>query len=213
MRFERKYRIPVLSAGHVEAVVKMHPAGFKKAYPDRWVNNVYFDTISKTAFQDNTAGIGQRQKFRIRWYGRPVTAIRHPVLETKIKENEAGSKISLKLDGAYGLENIAMLYETAQVHWQRNGTLQPSLLNSYRRSYWETTNKKFRITIDHKMHFGPVLGEKPARLLLPYYDETIVLEVKYPVGFEKDSDFIFQNLPFRQTKNSKYVTGLLMLYA
>jgi SPX domain protein involved in polyphosphate accumulation len=213
MRFERKYRIPALSAAHVEAIIKMHPAGFKKAYPDRWVNNVYFDTIGKTAFQDNTAGIGQRQKFRIRWYGRPMADIRRPVLETKMKDNEAGYKISFGLDAVYCPDTIYALYDTARLHWQKQGALQPSLVNSYLRSYWETPGKKFRITIDHKMYFGPVLMDRPVRGHLPYCDEAVVLEVKYPVSIEKESDFIFQYLPFRQTKNSKYVSGLRLLYA
>ena len=49
--------------------LRMHPSGFVKSYPDRQVNNVYFDSWDYRAFAENLAGISQRSKVRYRWYG------------------------------------------------------------------------------------------------------------------------------------------------
>ena len=41
MRYERKYRIEQASFQEVLHTVKMNPAAFRTAFPDRWVNSVY----------------------------------------------------------------------------------------------------------------------------------------------------------------------------
>ena len=47
----------------------MHPAGFFSPYPERQVNNVYFDTWDYRAYAENLAGVSERSKVRYRWYG------------------------------------------------------------------------------------------------------------------------------------------------
>ena len=39
------------------------------AFPDRIVNNVYFDTPDLAAFEANLWGAPERRKCRLRWYG------------------------------------------------------------------------------------------------------------------------------------------------
>ena len=41
---------------------------FRKQYPDRKVNSIYFDTPVFTDVWDNINGFGNRKKIRIRWY-------------------------------------------------------------------------------------------------------------------------------------------------
>ena len=44
MRYERKYKIEGVSLGIILQSIAMHPAGLSKIYPDRQINNIYFDT-------------------------------------------------------------------------------------------------------------------------------------------------------------------------
>lgn len=44
--------------------VRMHSAGFTSPYPDRWVNNVYFDTYEGAAYSENLSGSSARTKIR-----------------------------------------------------------------------------------------------------------------------------------------------------
>ena len=66
-------------------------------------------------------------------------------------------------------------------------------------------------TIDWDMKFGHFQTHLRH---LPYKDENgIVLELKYDTIFEKEADRITQHIPFRLTKNSKYVNGVSMVMA
>ena len=87
-RYERKFLVSDsnLNRHEMEKVIKFHPSYFYKLYPDRFVNNVYFDTPTYKDFHDNVAGLSHRNKFRIRWYGDFFGYILNPTLEIKIKK-------------------------------------------------------------------------------------------------------------------------------
>ena len=95
MRYERKYKIESITAEVVRQVVINHPASFRKIFPDRKVNNIYFDNIELSAYFDNVNGIADRQKIRVRWYGDDIFKIEQPKLEIKIKSNQLGFKKTL----------------------------------------------------------------------------------------------------------------------
>ena len=40
-----------------------------KIYDNRSVNSIYFDDVNFSSVRDNLAGLPQRNKFRLRWYG------------------------------------------------------------------------------------------------------------------------------------------------
>ena len=40
-----------------------------KTYNNRQVNSIYFDDVDFSSVRDNLAGISQRNKLRLRWYG------------------------------------------------------------------------------------------------------------------------------------------------
>ena len=90
-RHEYKYAITDLGIDAVRNMVRFHPMGFKKAYPDRQVNNYYLDTLELNYFYQNIDGISKRRKFRYRWYD-DYTNIKEVQLEIKFKENELGWK-------------------------------------------------------------------------------------------------------------------------
>ena len=75
MRYERKYKIESISADVVRQIVTNHPASFRKIYPDRKVNNIYFDNSELSAYFENVNGVSERRKFRVRWYGEDIFKI------------------------------------------------------------------------------------------------------------------------------------------
>ena len=105
MRYERKYRITASDLAVVLQTVRNHPASFRKIFPDRQINNVYWDTLGLQTYHDNVMGIAERQKFRIRWYGNDVKKIEKPKLEIKKRVNELGDKDIFKINN-FELDNI-----------------------------------------------------------------------------------------------------------
>jgi SPX domain protein involved in polyphosphate accumulation len=206
MRYERKYKIENLSLSLVEQSIRLHPAGFRKIFPDRQVNNIYFDTSDWTTFKENVMGIAERKKFRVRWYGENLQEVEKPVFEIKIKSNQLGDKISYPIS-PFQLSNLNILIEEVQKLSEAKVPLIPTLLNSYNRSYFGTPDGKFRVTIDRNMRYFSMTNNTQ------FYnyrvqDEDVVLELKYDETLDLATDRITQHLPFRITKSSKYVNGI-----
>lgn len=208
MRFERKYRVDNLSMPHIKQIIKSHPASFYKLYPNRTVNNVYFDTPNMTCLNDNLMGINVRKKYRARWYGMDTQQITAPKLEVKYKENELGGKTIFDLP-LFQLSNIKGLEQEVNRLIPQQFSLQATLLNSYERSYWGTKDGKFRITIDANLRFHSLL-HSPNFKRYVHKDSVVIVELKYEQEDEKDLQRITRFLPFRLSKNSKYVNGILL---
>ncbi len=208
MRFERKYKVDDLSLDVVHQVVRMHPSSFRQIYPDRQINNIYFDTPSFTTYKDNVKGIADRKKYRVRWYAYDPFLIKQPRFEIKIKSNQLGKKEVHPLE-AFQLDNYLSLNRIVSHLSGAFIPLQASLMNAYHRSYYGTGNGKFRITIDHQLRYHSLLNG--ARFTnYQVADRGVVVELKYDAEYEEEANFIQQYLPFRQTKSSKYVTGITL---
>lgn len=208
MRFERKYRIDNLSIFHILQIIKVHPASFYKLHPDRFVNNIYFDTPNLTCLNDNLMGVNHRKKYRVRWYGADVHTIINPKLEVKYKENELGGKTVLDLE-PISLSNLNDIQQKVNALIPQQHTLKPTLLNSYYRSYWGTKDGKFRITVDAQLQFHSLM-HSPHFVNYVHKDAVVVVELKYDETDEKMLDEIVRFLPFRLSKNSKYVNGFML---
>ena len=46
---------------------------FKERYKSRIVNSIYFDDLNNSSANDNLAGIGFSEKYRLRWYDQNLT--------------------------------------------------------------------------------------------------------------------------------------------
>ena len=205
MRYERKYKVENINPDVVRQIIRMHPASFRKIYADRIINNVYFDTPAFRTAVDNVDGIGARKKYRLRWYGPRLDRLNDPVFEIKIKRNLLGKKERFQWNSLPYAELLARVKQWEENQsWVKN--LYPSLVNSYHRSYYGTTNQKFRLTLDYNLSFGPFNRERPLMVYrnLPF----VILELKYEAEDESQADAIRQYLPFRQTKSSKYAMGV-----
>ncbi|MFK8006803.1 MAG: polyphosphate polymerase domain-containing protein [Saprospiraceae bacterium] len=206
MRYERKYKIENLSYSLVEQSIRLHPAGFRKIFPDRQVNNIYFDTSDWTTFKENVMGIAERKKFRVRWYSENLQAIEKPVFEIKIKSNQLGDKISHPIS-PFQLSNLNFTLKEIQNLSEAKVPLFPTLLNSYHRSYFGTPDGKFRITLDRKLRYFSLLNNSKFNRY-QIENEEVVMELKYDETLDLATDRITQHFPFRMTKSSKYVSGI-----
>ena len=145
MRHERKYRILHQSFAFVQQMIRHHPRGFRSLYPDRQVNNIYLDTPQLQCCRDNVAGLAKRRKYRVRWYGEMgATVINNPKLEIKIKNDVLGDK-QIHPFPAFKLSDYRTVGTTVQNILALPIALQPTLLNTYQRSYYGLPNQKFRM--------------------------------------------------------------------
>jgi len=219
-RHERKFLLERQHLYQVNDLIKLHPARFGKVYQTRYVNNIYFDTPHFKHFSDSISGVSQRRKVRIRWYGDLFQNVQKPRLEFKEKQGHVCMKKISMLDGfqfkkGIGEREISLLLNNAKLPEERKiviRQLRPVLVNRYRREYWITRDKKYRLTVDSKMSFW---GWKRFRnyFLASSKDRyNLILELKYPLADDISFPKISRHFPFRQSRSSKYVTGIEHIY-
>jgi len=163
-RFEKKFDLRELQRFQIEQIVKNHPYSFSQIYYPRWINSIYFDTFDLKNYQENIMGIGHRTKYRVRWYG-DVTIDQvadGPILEKKIKKgligikekNSLGKIESKDVQAALNLSSIPeeMRSEVCQ--------LKPKVLIKYYRSYFQSFDGKFILTVDTDIQVSDVRQQK-----------------------------------------------------
>lgn len=216
LRYERKFMITDYSYSEVEQFIKFHPGCFSGIFQERMVNNIYLDTFGMNNYHDNIDGQQLRTKTRIRWYGNLFGRINTPVLEYKIKRGLLGYKNSFALnpfllDSKFDKQQLraALAVKTVNENVRTEIlSLIPTLLNSYRRRYFLSKDKKFRITIDHDLTYYQI-SYLQNKFVNKYQDfRSTILELKYDSVFEEDAKEIVSLFPFPITKNSKYLQGI-----
>ena len=207
MRNEVKYRIEGIPWRGVENHVLWSPAGFQPIFHKRRVHNVYFDKQDMNAFYDNINGVSHRGKMRVRWY-ESQGQISLAKIEIKKKSNLLGTKQLFHIPN-WDKKDFPELQRIVQEKLGLNEESQPIFYSWYDRSYYQSFNSKFRITIDTNMSFcGFGNNYVP---LHPNKDHAVILELKYDKGMSSaEVDQITQSLPFQVTKNSKYARGVLL---
>jgi SPX domain protein involved in polyphosphate accumulation len=216
-RYERKFVTTILDPREVDTLIRLHPSFFREIHHGRFVNNIYFDTPSLANYEANVIGLAERLKCRVRWYGELLGGVAKPVLELKRKFALLGTKEShllppFDVDEKLVVNTIfdgADLPETLKLYL---GTLQPTLMNRYRRRYYLSADGDYRITVDWDLEFrriGPFANSFREKSLS---DRRVVVELKYDRGKEAVADRITSHMRLRLSKMSKYVTGLDTLY-
>ncbi len=215
-RYERKFVISELNSYEIEHLIRHNPAIFSEIFYERMVNNIYLDSIDLKNYNENLIGISNRIKIRIRWYGGVFGIIKKPVLELKVKNNELGRKLSFPLKGfildkKFSLNLLQKVFSKSNLpKWlvERLKLYSPSLLNSYKRKYFISANKKYRITLDKDQIFYKIKNRNN------FFKEKItnkkicILEIKYALEDYKRAANITRYFPFRLIANSKYVNGM-----
>ncbi|MCB9231514.1 MAG: polyphosphate polymerase domain-containing protein [Bacteroidia bacterium] len=209
LRHERKYRLENHTYEVVRNIIESHPLGFSELFPDRQVNNIYLDTPDLAFFTENLDGVGDRRKYRLRWYGEELDPARNLILEIKAKHNELGFKIQNSIAEDLKMGNLDEMRAWIRRNVQSTLPLGPVLLNTYQRSYLQSFCGRFRVTIDRKLRFHSMEFSPRVPDFFPE-DPAIVLEVKYDDKWDESWKEFSRGLPFRVGKNSKYVMGVLM---
>ncbi len=203
MRHEKKYRIQDASLLEVQQVLLTNPNSFGVAFPNRFINSIYFDSADLGSFHQNQDGVSERVKYRIRWYGEDLKVAKNPQLEIKIRNNEFGKKEIVALPD-FKLDDLAILEAIAKKFIPQE--LMPKVITRYERKYFVTQNQVLRATIDSGVSYYGFDGYKYKTN--PSWDEAIILELKCKkeeVAFLAE---VCQYIPFRIQKNSKYVNGV-----
>ncbi len=215
-RYEIKYIARETNLASIIHWIRMNPEGFIKAYPDRWVNNIYFDTPDCIAFKDNLSGTSSRTKVRYRWYGLTGGYPDKGFLEIKRKRNMFVWKLLYRANEApyfaganwqevYGLICRQMTQEGKQ--WL-NDYPHPVLINHYYRRYYVSYDQRVRITVDNKQKiFDQRFKNKPNLELKANIPETLIVEIKFDRKERNRVTQIIQDIPIRYSRHSKYMTG------
>lgn len=216
LRYERKFLVPPRWHSTIGRGIKLNPALFSPIYQPRVVNNIYLDSSALRLYFLNLDGAAQRTKVRIRWYGERLGELARPVLEFKIKHGLLGAKESFPLkpfclDTAFNSTILAQVLSGSELpanvrHLLRG--LEPTLLNCYRRHYYQSADRRYRLTWDshlefYRLHRGhnSLLGQAAP---CPWQ----VVELKYDQAHAAGAEQVAGALPFRLTRMSKYVFGV-----
>ncbi len=201
----------------IENWIHLHSSQFFRAYPDRLVNSVYFDTYDFKAFTDNVAGVSSRSKVRYRWYGDSVKPDAG-VLEVKHKRNLFGWKdrfqvseqpcIDGKTDWSTIRSEILRQVPNNGKYWLHSNPL-PMFINRYQRRYFESAVDGIRVTLDSKLSVWDqrsyVFANTKYKTKIP---STTVIEIKFQrKNYDLVKDF-FGGFPLRVTRNSKYTNAV-----
>ena len=218
MRYELKMTCNPNQLAQARSWIRLHPAGFRKTYPSRQINNLYLDTPHLNSFNANQEGVSRRQKLRLRWYGEANGALPavNPTLELKLKENLLGSKNQQVLDCTIDWQRpyshiLQTIRRAADLEWQqRLGTaVQPILINCYRREYYATYDGLIRATLDYaQAAFSQRIGLYPNFQRPSPLPDLVVVEMKSAPGDSERLQAAMSHFPVPRSRNSKYVNGI-----
>lgn len=218
-RYERKFRPESLTAPQIENIILGSAAFFRKIYHPRYVNNIYLDTPELDCFYDNLMGKSDRKKYRIRWYGDIDGHITGAVFEIKVKSAYRGTKHSFFLpdfDINESLNNVQCfdILKQADIPLEildEIAGMEIKLLNSYKRTYYRDLTGNFRLTIDNNIRYYNV-NDNFNRFNEVFLDDNVVVEIKYDEEYNEYAPNVINSMPFRMTRNSKYIEGISNFY-
>ena len=222
--YERKFVISEITKQEIECVLKLHPAMFSEIlYHGRKSNtkqnSIYLDTLGSEDYQNHVSGISQRLKIRIRWYG-DLFGVINGKLEVKIKNNELRDKLLFPLKPFILNKDFSSAYLQKEVFAKSNlpywlieelKLRRPVLLTSYKRKYFISADKKYRLTLDTEMKYLRIKDRNNLFLDEIKDPYSSILELKYSVKDYKGAEEITQHFPFRLIASSKFIKGIELL--
>lgn len=216
LRHELKLTCAPHQLAHARQWIRLHPAGFVKAFDKRRVNSLYFDTPNLQSYHGNLSGITERRKLRLRWYGQLDQQTVNPTLELKQKFGLLGDKKQQHLNCIIDwsrpyAEILAVIQNRAGQAWQPRlkTAFQPTLINSYTREYFVTADGGVRATLDYDQSaFSQRLSGRPNFGRRLPNQNFVVIEIKGAPETSDRLEEIMGHFPIRRTRNSKYVNGV-----
>lgn len=211
-RYEIKLVGRLVDLARIRAGLRLLPSVLRELHPERTVQSIYLDTPDGRALTDNLAGIAERTKVRVRWYGEGVSAV-DAHLECKRRRGLLGDKPVFDLAGPLPVEGVSRREFCAGLRARAPAAARTWLLARepvqwiwYRREYLGSADGLLRVTIDRdlgaaELRFGAVVS-KLRRTPMP---SVVVVEVK---ASERDTASVqdwLQTVPLRPSRCSKFV--------
>jgi hypothetical protein len=190
-------------------------------YPPRAVNNIYLDTPTLADYRAHVNGTADRLKTRIRWYGPLQGGAAAPALEEKLKRGLVGRKLThplppLHVNGGVVRSELQAVLDRAalpELLRARLHHLEPTLVNRYQRHYFQSADRRFRLTVDSDLEFHAPSDDAGRHLQRPgSRDHDIILELKFAPEQAAAAAQAANAFPFRLTRCSKYVLGIERLH-
>jgi hypothetical protein len=215
LRYEVKFTAPEAYLPKLRAGLRLHPMAFRRLHPPRWINNLYLDSQDFTRLNQNYAGISERCKVRLRWYGETLSPVRGTV-EFKLKRDQLGWKRHYPVAREFDLRSgnwSAFLVDLGrelppEARVQMQNLTWPVLINRYHREYYATPDRLIRLTVDCRQKFYGQWDRMWPNLRFSTQPlELLVVEVKAPSHASARVRSAVQALPLLRSKNSKYVSG------
>lgn len=216
-RYELKLTCAAHLLAHARMWVRLHPAGLRPTYPTRQVNNLYLDTPHLNSFSANQTGMSTRQKLRLRWYGAAGNDLtQNPTLELKLKSGLLGDKKQTQLNCTIDWQRpwgdiLSTIQRSAGERWRRwlRAANQPTLINWYKREYYETFDGEVRVTLDYaQAACDQRMGGRPNFSRHVPLEDLVVIEVKGAPEVGERLQAVVAAFPIGRTRNSKYVNGV-----
>ena len=220
MRYELKMVFDALRIAEVQSWVFMHSNAFRKAYPERYVNNIYFDTNQWEMLGAHLNGVNKRAKVRYRWYGKTWVPDKGQV-EIKVKQGQLGYKKQQDIFGKLSLNKANWAEITKQLQDVAGRKVAklfdvffPVMINQYKREYYISADSMIRITLDYDMKvFDQTFSLRPNTKYEQPLKNNIVVEVKAGQQHHQKIADTLAEFPLYCQQHSKYLNGLEHLWA
>ena len=213
-RYEIKMVYDELRLGEVNSWIKSHSQLFRKAYPSRQVNNIYFDTHDMAFREAHIQGVFNRFKIRYRWYHKSWIASKGQ-LEIKHKYGNLGEKDVYLIDEEIDISSFSWNQIYGFIRSELDLDCQylfdptkPILINNYQREYYVNAAGTVRITLDTGQKcFDQKFGQSPNILNPLPMRRNLVLEIKTAVSHYLEISDALEEFPLYSTAHSKYLVG------
>ena len=208
-RYERKWVFNSIDHNQLFILLNRSNFLFTNQFSDRQVNSIYFDDENHTSIIQNIDGISEKKKYRLRWYG-DFKIITNPTFEIKSKKGFEVSKKNFDLPEMSNLnlldyndvEKIELLINN---NFNFKNKLFPILTTHYLRSYFISSNKLVRSTVDRNLKSLLLYKNRNLNIIKEY--EDIILEFKYDLNLDEYVRSNLGNISSRLSKNSKFINA------
>ena len=212
-RYERKWVINNIDCNQVFILLLKSNFFFSYQYEDRYVNSIYFDDQNFSSIRQNLDGISEKKKYRLRWYGE-LSKISNPVFEIKNKSSFEVFKENIDfsiVDGfnLFAIKDLKKIEELVNTQFNFKNRIVPMLTTHYLRSYFVSSNKLIRATVDRNLKSIKLYQNKNTSIINQYND--IILELKYDLDLDDYVRDNFNNFSFRLSKNSKFINSATVI--
>ena len=214
-RNEIKFKTFNTSTFDIAQNIKRNSISFFEEYPDRWVNNIYFDNHDLDSMFQSLEGSYMRYKTRLRWYDHYLN-FTNPKLELKIKRGYMNTKKTFNC--SYSKKNIHKPFLINKINdldlfpKMILKDMRPIVSNKYFRKYLISSDKKIRVTIDSNLSFASLKNKSIKEIIWKKAEMLSVIELKFEDFNNAPRNLMtLLNKHYLLSQMSKYTYGIQLI--